>query len=125
MPRVDLALKIQEWVHPTSLSRAGRLLRCVVPGHEAKQYEVVLVRRIGVLEVTCSELPTHKPCKGNGHSICYHSMAAVIAALRLQGFSCEWHENPQDNVTEGAKVIEVRSGACDKAVYVSVKEESR
>lgn len=118
MPRTDLAERIQEWVFPTALSRGGKLTRCIVPGHEARQYEVTLSREGTAIVCSCEERNTYVPCLGNGHSVCYHSLAAVMAAMRLQGIACEFH----DNVPEVAKVIEVRSAACDKTVYVSVKE---
>lgn len=63
--------------------RDGRAKVLVVPGSEGKRYEVI-IRRNGKMTTEC-RLDTgigYRPCKGNNHSVCYHSIAALIVAAQ-------------------------------------------
>lgn len=54
----------------------------VLPGHDGKQYQVVVERGDGVVACSCSTIwPTFEPCPSrfSRNNICYHGIAAVIA----------------------------------------------
>lgn len=65
----------------------NRPTKIITPGSDAKQYEVI-IRRNGCITVDCHWCPGgwasrtsgYIPCKGNEHSVCYHSLAALLVA---------------------------------------------
>ena len=69
----------------------GSVFEVFLPGHEAKNYRVILKwLRTGkdyIMQAECG-LDTsrgHIPCKGNSNSVCYHSLASVIAVANAHG----------------------------------------
>lgn len=61
----------------------GKTAVVIVPGHDAKQYRVILRRDGGVMTAECL-LQTSigdKPCP-SGERLCYHSIAAMIVVAR-------------------------------------------
>ncbi len=65
--------------------KQGRVRSVIVPGHEGKQYQVIIRREFSTgISVECL-LSTNAghvaQCAGNSHSICYHALAALIKAV--------------------------------------------
>lgn len=85
--RVKLARTIALFTRVVETDKLDRPKILHVPGHKGKTYRVIIRREMGVT-VEChlmSELG-NIPCQGNGNgTICYHSMAAIIAANNYRG----------------------------------------
>lgn len=62
-----------------------------------------------VLQATCTMT---EPCKGNSHTLCYHSMAAIIKGANLKNCSVKFFDNFSDayltSIIDG-KLIKVQS----------------
>lgn len=70
----------------------------LVPGSECKIYQVIL-RRNGNLstECNCQTSGGNVACKGNtAHTVCYHSMAALIIAANGNGSEVSFCDNQAD-----------------------------
>lgn len=120
MPRWDLAERIQEWVHPTALNVEGRLARALVPGHEGRQYATALDRQPGRVLVRCCE-KAGEPCKGNTHALCYHGLATVLYAIRLQGLEPTPFDTEAEAQAAGGTVVRVASAQGPGEAFLSVK----
>ena len=64
----------------------GKVFEVLLPGHEAKNYRVILkwLKTTGGEYILQSECHLHcgfgwRDCRGNSYNVCYHSLAAVVA----------------------------------------------
>ena len=100
----------------------------IVPGHEGRRYQVILKRRPGVIQVRCEQWtalgPTRR-CPGNSAGVCYHGIAAIIAAAERRGYGVSFAENARDAARvrrlhpDGSvfSVVSVQSGRTIYGVY--------
>jgi len=78
----------------------GKPKTLYVPGHDGKRYQVI-VRRIqvagrNVVTTECRQDAGrlgYKPCPGNGRTVCYHAMAAVIASAADSGYKVAFSDD--------------------------------
>ena len=58
----------------------------IVPGSEGKQYRVIVRLAPGKVETECHLLTGSGDivCKGNEHSLCYHSLTAIRVAVHAR-----------------------------------------
>lgn len=94
---------------------AGRVSKVGVPGSECKRYDVI-IRRNGVVSCECNLITGGKtgaqPCKGAAHSVCYHSIAALLVAAADAGKHCSFANTKEtaDLLSRtGGDVFEVKS----------------
>lgn len=62
----------------------GRAREVIVPGTDGKQYSV-LISRNGAMKTECRLLVGnngYKPCRGENHTVCTHSLTALVLAAR-------------------------------------------
>lgn len=95
--------------------KSGRIINALVPGSEAKTYEVI-ARREGrnYIEVECF-LQTGagpKECKGGWSTVCYHALAVLLTSAQNNNHTTavclsEYDANKRKNI--GGKVFTVRS----------------
>jgi len=83
-----------------SKNKQGAVTKVVVPGHEGKQYQII-IRRASVLSTEC-RLDTaggYQACPGNsnGH-VCYHSIAALEVAARESKVALSWCQNEREAI---------------------------
>jgi hypothetical protein len=85
--RVDEAKKLQGFIQIMDRDKTGKPCKMNVPGHEGRRYAVILRRQTGKLLAEClhSEASSNWPCEGSLKSICYHCLAAIIAAAADSG----------------------------------------
>lgn len=78
------AKNVVEFSKVMSRDANGRVKTVLVPGHDAKQYYVILHRNGGIMEVECALQTPNGPigCPGNKGGVCYHSLAAVAKAAQ-------------------------------------------
>lgn len=93
--------------------KQGRVVKVLLPGSEAKQYEVIL-RRNGHLSAECNLTTAigRKPCQGNQITLCYHALAAVIVAARASDSAvsfCDRREHAESLAHLGHAVYPVES----------------
>ena len=133
------ARNASEFVHVLDRDSKDRPTRLLVPGHEGRQYEVILERN-SILEAECHTPTSHIDgftvksaasgelfvvCKGNQHSICYHVLAAAIHTASEQGKELSWCETEQDAkrlARLAGKVFTVKSAQSGKLAYGVVKD---
>lgn len=112
----------------------GRARLVVVPGSEGKQYTVELIRwdAHGMILTDCHDHT--EICKGNSAmregpgGICYHSLAALVAAGARRKHLVRFCEDDQDasRLTRlGYKVFCVRSNQGLGRVWMATKQEAR
>lgn len=114
----------------------GRVTAVMVPGHDSKQYEVVIKRGKDHFETECFlfldkdvNYLKHSPhCQGNSHGLCYHSLAAILVAAQEAHLEIGFSENEaaarkkQDILSNQFKVGRVVSKqAPDKGAWVVIK----
>ena len=70
----------------------GRVFEVFLPGHDAKQYRVILKwLKTGKDHIMQSECGLncgnrgYTDCKGNSFNVCYHTFAAVVAVAEAHG----------------------------------------
>lgn len=106
--------------------KQGRIVKVLLPGSEAKQYEVIL-RRNGHLSGECNLIigVGLKPCSGNQHAVCYHVLAAILIAARAdekQVSFCECQADAERLAHTGQSVYCVASwNAIDKILWLAVR----
>ena len=73
--------------HVTSRDYVGMVKTVIVPGSEAKQYNVILRRGLGYIAAECQLLTGGGaiPCEGGRETLCRHSIAAIIVAALDKG----------------------------------------
>lgn len=76
------AKKLQGFVQILGRDKMGKPCKFIVPGHAGRRYMVILRRQKGKLLVEClhNEAGSNWECEGSSKSICYHCLAAVMAA---------------------------------------------
>lgn len=104
----------------------GRAVAFRVPG-TARSYVVTLYRKDGRIWTYCKQESGPK-CRGNGNSICYHSIAAVIAAAKDKGYRTSWCET-WSKVKRlrnfGGRVVPVMSGTTVAYILVQRRNQQR
>ena len=95
-----------------------------VPGNDAKIYSVIVKRRNGNILTECRLLTGNGtiPCRGNSYSVCYHSLAAVIALANKGGYKvmlCHSKSSAAKvkNIVNG-KVVSVTSRQSHKRKFI-------
>lgn len=80
----------------------GRPSVVLVPGHQAARYQVILRRKGNHGELLTAECRKEAgavgyiPCQGNSNgTVCYHTMAAVIAAAGDSGYAVKFSDGPE------------------------------
>ena len=84
--RVGEARAAAKFVRIMSRNSKGQATSVSVPGHQGKTYLVIIRRFSGKISTECL-LETGfgtKPCPGT-NSVCYHSMAAIMAVAKDAG----------------------------------------
>lgn len=103
----------------------GRPINVIVPGHEAKNYTVIVRRHDNRVYATECLLNTgvtgYIPCPGNsnGH-ICYHSFAAIIAIAGDAHKSISLHSTEKNAAKKGRPITLTNKVGSDK-VWFTVK----
>jgi len=107
-----------------------KIRSAIVPGTEAKQYEVILSRQGPVILTECNLMlngNNKTRCQGDKW-ICYHAIAAVIASAKENGFVvkyCKDYQSAQKIVRMGGKVYKVRAkNNRNKTHYLVVNKEN-
>ena len=121
------AFNASEFCHTLQSDSKGRAKSISVPGHKGKSYRVILRREslLGSITAECSLTTSNgdKPCKGNSHSICYHSLAALIHAADCAGCEislCESEKSAMLLKNIGGDVIKAASYTSGKSVWLVV-----
>lgn len=75
----------------TSRDKHGRVNTVLVPGSEATRNQVIIRRYNGAI-VSCECRKEaggigYAPCQGNIHGVCRHSIAAIMVAMKDQGYT--------------------------------------
>ena len=102
----------------------------IVPGHDAAQYEVIVRRASGAISAECGRVTPLGiiPCKGNAHSLCYHSRIAIMRVAHEAGYSVAFCRTSGDAILRsrlGGSVVRVtstQSGATRFAVVCKVAQ---
>lgn len=99
--RVKEARAAARFVQIITRDAQGRAKTLYVPGHDGRKYQVILrhiqVDGRNVLTAECrmdARQLGYKPCQGNGRTVCYHAMAAVIASAQDGGYKVAFSEDP-------------------------------
>src|SRR3990167_5953911 len=92
--RVEIAKSALYFVGILQKDKDGRGRVFLVPGSDGKQYRVILRRGNGVVSTECHLMVggNEVACKGNSHSICYHSLQSVAKAIDLAGLRISFCE---------------------------------
>ena len=122
MTRWDLAERIQEWVPLIALNAEDRLARCIVLGHEARQYQVWIDCRGNVLRLMCRSVPDNVSCKSNTCSVCCHALAVVLHAILLQGLDVTLYDTPAEAGAAAWRVVRVACTQVHGEQFLSVKQ---
>jgi hypothetical protein len=83
---IESAKKAAEFVRLCAFDERGRIVHATVPGHDSELYSVEFDRVDGLGEAnllivkSCCSDKGH--CKGLRSSICYHAIAALMAAAK-------------------------------------------
>lgn len=107
------ARNVKEFVHVLSRDDQGRPTRLLVPGHEGRRYQVSLSRN-GGLVAHCEQLGyrDHSPmlpvaiCEGSLHNICYHILAACMAAAEEQSKEIRWSLFDEADTKRAAAILD-------------------
>lgn len=83
------ARRAAEFTNILKTDSRGRVTAALVPGHNGKLYDVLVVRSkkdgIQVIGTQCVCRGDKSPCKGNANQLCYHSLAAILAGAEKTG----------------------------------------
>jgi hypothetical protein len=96
-----------------------------VPGSEGKSYQVI-IRRKDFLSCECS-METgnlgYTPCEGNKKTVCYHSIAALLASAGERiVVVCTDRVTAKKVSNLGGKVHEVKSWNGGRPIWIVVKK---
>lgn len=106
----------------------GRVKVVLVPGSEAKLYQVIIRRSENSLTTECNLQTSmgNVPCKGNTKStVCYHSMAALLLASEEKNVDVSFCDNSDDakRLTNlGRKVTPVCAYGLGGVIYLSTRK---
>lgn len=108
----------------------GRPSVVLVPGHQAARYQVILRRKGNhgeLMTVECRKeagVAGYIPCQGNSNgTVCYHAMAAVIAAAEDSGYVVKFSDKPATAIklkNFGGQAYVLRSEQGNGELYVTV-----
>ena len=108
----------------------GRPSVVLVPGHQAARYQVILRRKGSHGELMTAECRKEAgpvgyiPCQGNVNStVCYHAMAAVVAAAGDSGYVVKFSDKPVTAIklkNFGGQAYVLRSEQGIGGLYVTV-----
>lgn len=130
--RVEKARAAARFASVSTRDAAGKAKTINVPGSEARIRNVILWRKSydnkPVMMTECDVVTGigRTPCKGNQH-VCYHSMAAVIAAAQDKGMEVNFCDNPSDaeklnNIKHGVVIPVVNKRDTDSLWAVVYKK---
>jgi len=83
-----------------SKNKQGAVTKVVVPGHEGKQYQII-IRRVSALSTECrlDTMGGYVPCPGNSNgALCFHSIAALEVAARESKVALSWCQNEREAI---------------------------
>lgn len=116
-------------VKPLSVDSKGRIKNALVPGSEAKTYDVVVWRQDSnnEIKVECFlDLGANGQvlCKGGRYTVCYHMLGVLLQSASDNGMNaaiCKTEENAEMRKRIGGKVYTIRSKhALDNPIYMVV-----
>jgi len=114
---------------------SGRPLSFVIPGTSGNQYFVTITRKANsIVQCACHLMMrdvdnTLQDCQGNGKTVCYHSIAAILHSLELQnmvGYVCESIDDAQRLIRLSAKtskMITLESHPEAKKIFIVVDKK--
>ena len=101
-----------------------------VPGKNAKTYSVIVKRQNGNILTECRLVTINGTisCKGNSSSVCYHSLAAIIALAQANSYKVMLCKNKTSaskiqNITHGS-ILPVISRQSHKRKYIVYHESN-
>lgn len=124
--RVQEARSAAKFAKVVSRTREGDGKTILVPGHNGKQYYVIIRRnKKGSLITECRLSTPHgliNECKGNCVVVCYHSMAAIIALANERNYNISISEKRQNAKRRGGNVFTISNHKGTKTVYFTTKK---
>lgn len=109
----------------TERDAQGRAKVVLVPGSEAKLYQIIIRRNDNHIscECNCQTSLGNVACKGNGKTVCYHSMAAlVVASGDVEISFCDDKQSAILLANLGRKVTQVYACNGDGVIYLSTRQ---
>lgn len=100
----------------------GRVKVVLVPGSEAKVYQVIIRRNNNLMtcECNCQTSLGNVPCQGNDKTVCYHSMAALIlSGGEVELSFCNSKTDALRLTNLGRKVTPVYAHKGEGCIYIS------
>ena len=128
--RVQKAKNALPFIGITQRDKNGKPKTLVVPGSKGKKYRVILRREGGIITAECAKELGHlgyENCKGNSHSLCYHSIAAIEFSLREAGFKSHWCETEKDAQrlfnAIGGTIFMAKSHSCNVMAFILINKK--
>ena len=108
---------------PESRDCDNRVKTVLVPGSDAKSYRVIIRRFSGHVTTECQLITSIGTinCQGNHSHICYHSLAAIVIAVRDAGKTVHFHSSEVNARKSGGKIIPLISHQSGKIIWISIK----
>jgi len=126
---VKSARRAAEFVRCCSFDPQGRLEVAIVPGHDAKLYQVQFSRAKDRLIVGgCVNPDEGEVCKGHRHNLCFHALAALICAADKKGLRlifCSTKEKAECIAQLGGVLVEIVSRASHKGGWVIYRSKKK
>lgn len=119
---IDSARNASEFVCICEKDNKDRMLRCLVPGHEARIYQVCYERsKDKLIILSCQDIVEGGQCKGNKYGICFHALAGLIYSARqnkLKISVCKSKSRAENIQSLGGKILKVVSENSKKTAYI-------
>lgn len=130
--RVQKAKQALSFIGVTQRDKNGKPKTLIVPGSNGAKYQVILRRSGRVITAECAKELGQlgcENCKGNSHSLCYHSIAAIEFSLREAGFKSHWCETEEDAQrlfnALGGTIYLAKSHNCNAMAFILINKEAK